>query len=192
MKMELYSDAYYISRIKEGDAECFGCLLDRYSRRIFALIVRIVENREDAEEITQDVFLKVFKTLASFKAECSFSTWIYRIAWNTAVSETRRKKDNFLPLEENLTSDDAPESSLFSDDDDAEKHHRQLELLDKALTQLPTDERAMILLFYKDEKTIEELAIITGLTEANVKVKLFRIRKRLSVLIRNMEEKDNE
>ena len=98
--MELYTDTYYIQRIQAGDTACFACLLDKYSRPVHSLILKVVRNREDAEELAQDVFMKVFKNISSFKEECSFSTWIYRIAYNTAVSETRKKKHEFLAIEE--------------------------------------------------------------------------------------------
>lgn len=98
--MELYSDAYYIERTLAGDTGCFACLLDRYSRPVHSLIFKMVGNREDAEELAQDVFMKVFRNLSSFKADSSFSTWIYRIAYNTAISELRKKKQEFVAIEE--------------------------------------------------------------------------------------------
>ena len=80
--MELYTDTYYIQRIQAGDVACFACLLDKYSRPIHSLILKVVRSQEEAEELAQDTFMKVFKNLASFKGDCSFSTWIYRIAYN--------------------------------------------------------------------------------------------------------------
>ena len=68
--MELYTDTYYIQRIQAGDTTCFACLLDKYSRPVHSLILKVVRNREDAEELAQDVFMKVFKNLSSFKGEC--------------------------------------------------------------------------------------------------------------------------
>ena len=70
---------------------CKFARYNKYSQQVFILIIRIVENQEDAEELTQDTFLKAFEHLSSFKAESSFSTWIYRIAYNTAISATRKK-----------------------------------------------------------------------------------------------------
>ena len=98
--MELYTDTYYIQRIQAGDVACFACLLDKYSRPINSLILKVVQNQEEAEELAQDTFMKVFKNLASFKGDCSFSTWIYRIAYNTAISSVRKKRYEFLAIEE--------------------------------------------------------------------------------------------
>mgnify|MGYP000834324331 FL=1 len=175
--MELYTDTYYIQRIQAGDTACFACLLDKYSRPVHSLILKVVRNREDAEELAQDVFMKVFKHLSSFKGECSFSTWIYRIAYNTAISETRKKRHEFLAIEEsvinNVSEQEVAEALDRTDSSD------QIQMLDAALAQLPPDERAIILLFYMKEKTIDEVATITGLTASNIKVKLHRIRKKL-------------
>lgn len=184
--MELYDDRYYIERIKKGDTECFACLVDKYSRQVFSLVVRIVRNREDAEELTQDVFIKTFRTLSSFKGDSSFSTWIYRIAYNTAISATRKKQYEYLSLEDDAftnLSEDAVSDALGHS-----SNEEQLARLDKAMELLPPDERALILLFYLEEKTVENVASISGLSESNVKTKLHRIRKKLYVLLSKMEE----
>lgn len=183
--MELYTDTYYIQRIQAGDTACFACLLDKYSRPVHTLIFKVVRSREDAEELTQDVFMKIFKNLSSFKGDCGFSTWVYRIAYNTAISCVRKKKYEFLAIEETTLTN-------ISEEEVSEMLGRtntswQIQRLDAALEQLPPDERALILLFYMKEKTVEELAAITGLTTSNTKVKLHRIRKKLFVLLKGME-----
>lgn len=186
--MELYTDLYYVHRIQAGEVDCFACLLDRYSRQVHALIRKMVNNREDAEELTQDVFMKVYKHLSSFKGDSSFSTWIYRIAYNTAVSETRRKKQEFLALEEEqITNVSEEQVSLWLGHIDQSE---QIERLEKALTLLPSEERAIILLFYLQDKPIDEIAGITGLTNANIKTKLHRIRKKLFVLLNDLKENE--
>ncbi len=188
--MELYSDAYYIRRIEAGDVGCYACLLDKYSRQVYSLLYKMVRNKEDAEELTQDVFLKAFRHLSSFKSDCSFSTWIYRIAYNTAISVLRKHREEFLTIEESQLSDVSEEEvgELL----EQQTRDKQLEQLEAALAQLPPDERALILLFYKKEKTVEEIATITGLSIANVKTKMHRIRKKLFVLIKGMEENTDE
>ncbi|RHJ80006.1 RNA polymerase sigma factor [Parabacteroides sp. AM08-6] len=184
--MELYTDTYYIKRIQAGDTACFACLLDKYSRQVYSLIFKVVRNREDAEELAQDVFVKVYRYLSSFKGDSSFSTWIYRIAYNTAISETRKKKHEFLAIEDaiiNNVSEEEVAEALGRSDTSV-----QMNKLDAALEQLPPEERAIILLFYIKEKTIDDIADITGLSSSNVKVKLHRIRKKLFVILKGMEE----
>lgn len=184
--MELYTDTYYIERIQAGDTACFACLLDKYSHQVHSLILRVVRNREDAEELAQDVFVKVYRNLSSFKGDSSFSTWIYRIAYNTAVSETRKKKYEYLAIEDsviNNVSEEEVANALGQNDTSV-----QMDKLDAALAQLPPDERGIILLSYMKEKTIDDMADITGLSSSNIKVKLHRIRKKLFVLLKGMED----
>ena len=185
--MELYTDTYYIKRVQSGDTECFACLIDKYSRPIHSLVFRIVGNREDTEELTQDIFMKVYRNLDSFKGESSFSTWIYRIAYNTAISETRKKKYELLPFDDavidNITENDV--ANAFGHVDKTE----QIETLEKALGDLSPDERALILLFYMKDKSIDEISDITGLSVSNVKTKLHRIRKKLYILMTKKERK---
>lgn len=182
--MELYTDTYYIQRIQAGDTACFACLLDKYSLPIHSLILKVVRNQEDAEELAQDTFMKVFKNIASFKGDCSFSTWIYRIAYNTAISSVRKKKHEFLAIEDTMLDQVSEEeiTNMFGQATDEER----IQKLEAALERLPPDERALILLFYWKEKTVEELVTITGLTQSNIKVKLHRIRKKLFVLLKGM------
>ncbi|MDF9829301.1 RNA polymerase sigma factor (sigma-70 family) [Parabacteroides sp. PF5-6] len=186
-QMELYTDLYYVKRIQEGDLSCFACLLDKYSRQVHSLILKVVCSREDAEELTQDVFMKVYKNIASFKGDSSFSTWIYRIAYNTAISATRRRRMEYLAIEESTINNVSEEevARMMGQTDPSE----QIEQLEKAIGRLSPDERGMILLYYMQEKTIDDLVEITGLTVSNVKTKLFRIRKKLFVLLKEMEEK---
>lgn len=184
--MELYTDTYYIQKIQAGDTASFGYLVDKYERLVYSLIRKVVGSPEDAEELAQDAFVKAFRSLGSFKGDCSFSTWIYRIAYNTALSEVRKKKLEFLAIDEMLLTNVSEEevADALGHTDTSE----QLDKLDIALSRIPPDERALITLFYMKEKTIEEVSFITGLTESNVKTKLFRIRKKLFVLLKEMED----
>ena len=183
--MNLVTDNWYIERIQAGETECFAALLERYSQSVFTLIVKIAGNREDAEELTQDVFLKVFRSISSFQGNSLFSTWLYRIAYNVAVSATRKKKHEWLAIEESMI-ENATENEL-SDELEQLDNEEQLEKLEKAIAQLSPDERALVLLFYMQEKPVDEVAVITRLTTSNVKTKLHRIRKKLFVLMKTME-----
>jgi RNA polymerase sigma-70 factor (ECF subfamily) len=181
--MSILTDAYYVEKIQAGETECFAILLDRYSQSVFSLIVKIVGSREDAEELTQDVFLKVFRSLSSFQGNSLFSTWLYRIAYNVAVSATRKKKYEWVAVEES-TLDHLPENEIDDEVEQLEKEE-QLNRLEKALDQLQPDERALVSLFYMQEKQIDEIASITGLSVSNVKTRLHRIRKKMLLLMIN-------
>ena len=185
--MERLSDSYYVEKIRGGDISCFAPLIERYSKQVFSLIVKIVENREDAEELAQDVFVKAYGSLSSFRGDSSFSTWIYRIAYNIAVSASRKKTPDFISVDEDAKYDIADEpEELLSGVSDMDV---RIECLSCAMKQLLPEERAMITLFYNDDRSMDEIAVISGLTETNVKTKIFRIRKKLLMLIIAMEEK---
>lgn len=177
-------EAHIIKEILNGKTELYEYFLGRYGQQVFVLVDRIVSCQEDAEELTQDVFLKAFQQLSSFKAESSFSTWIYRIATNVAISAVRKKRNDVLRLDDSVfanLSDTQVDEAL---EDESEE---QMERLQQAMNQLEADERALITLYYLEEKPLAEVAFILGLTEGNAKVKLHRIRKKLYVLIKNQE-----
>jgi len=182
--MNLLTDAYYIAKIQDGETACFAVLLERYSRSVFSLIVRIVGNREDAEELTQDVFLKVFRSISSFQGNSLFSTWLYRIAYNTAISASRKKKYEWIAIEESVI-EHVSETEMNNDIELFDKEE-QLCRLEKAVAQLSPDERALVSLFYMHEKQVDEIVSITGLSASNVKTKLHRVRKKLFVLMKEI------
>ena len=177
-------EAHIIKEILNGKTEQYEYFLDRYGQQVFVLVDRIVSCQEDAEELTQDVFLKAFQQLSSFKAESSFSTWIYRIATNLAISAVRKKRNDVLRLEDSVfanLSDTQVDEAL---EDESEE---QMERLQQAMNQLEADERALITLYYLEEKPLAEVAFILGMTDGNAKVKLHRIRKNLYIFIKNQE-----
>lgn len=179
--MEQKDEARYIQRILGGETELFSVFLDRYSRPLFSLVVQIVGNAEDAEELVQDTFLKAFRALNGYKGDCRFSTWLYRIAYNVALSAIRKRKQEFLYIEEN-TINNVPDEAVdgaFGVSDSEERIACLLQAIDRLLPE----EKALITLFYYEEKSLEESGEILGLTTSNVKVRLHRTRKKLYVLM---------
>ncbi len=179
--MEFRKDNYYIDRLLKGDNNAYASLVNKHKNLVFTIAVKILKNREDAEELAQDVFIKAFEVLNTFKKESKFSTWLYRIAFNMAVSKTRKKKLPTVNLEteiiENFSIDDiVPDMQELSNEE-------QKNCIEKALKVLPYEENIIITLFYYDDKSIEEISEITSLTVSNVKVKLHRIRKKLYSII---------
>lgn len=168
-------ETHIIHRILKGETSLYEYFLDKYSQQVFILIIRIVENQEDAEELTQDTFLKAFEHLSSFKAESSFSTWIYRIAYNTAISATRKRKQELIVMDSAMLMNISDQQIDDALNDESEERVGKL------------NKAALISLFYNEEKTIGEIALILGLTESNAKVKLHRIRKKLYILITEAE-----
>ena len=179
-----HDEAHIIKEILNGKTNRYEYFLDKYGQQVFAWVARIVSCQEDAEELTQDVFLKAFQRLSSFKAESSFSTWIYRIAYNAAISATRKQNHDVLHLDDTVfanLSDTQVDEAL---EDDSEE---QLKRLSRAMEKLNADERALLTLYYMEEKPLAEVAFILGMTESNTKVKLHRIRKKLYIIIKQEE-----
>ncbi len=178
-----HDDIHIINEVLGGKSEQFEHILNRYSGQVFNLIAHIVPCKEDAEELTQDVFIKVFRQLLSFKKESSFSTWIYRIATNTALSAARKRKHDTLHLDDAAYSNIPDEIIDEALDNDCEE---QLQRLSDAIEMLSADERALITLYYMNEKPVAEVASILGLTVSNVKIKLLRTRKKLYIIMNDL------
>jgi len=173
--MENKSDIEVMNRILQGETGLYAILVDRYKNMAYTIAYRITGVREDSEEIVQDAFLKVYKNLAGFKREAKFSTWLYRIVYNTAVSKKRLKKMPVKPLEEayeSIITEEPGKESGFDEED-------RSKIIEKVLSCLSEDDRTIITLFYLNESSIEEIQSVTGLTKTNIKVRLFRSRKKI-------------
>jgi RNA polymerase sigma-70 factor (ECF subfamily) len=172
--MEAQREKELIQQVLQGDTAAFAFLVNTHKDRVFNLVLRMVRQSPWAEELTQDVFVKVYQQLAQFKHNARFSTWLFRIAYNTAVSALRK---NQLPTQT------INEALYHIEEDKQDEKETLMLLLEKAITQLPAEEAALIILFYNDNKSIDEMAIITGLSKTNVKVKLHRTRLKLKMMM---------
>lgn len=172
-----HDDMFYVRNVLAGNTAAFAVLVEQHSDMAFTIAHKIVRNREDAEEIAQDAFVKAFQSLHKFKGDSKFSTWLYRIVYNAAISHTRRHRQDFVEIDERIMTD-------TTDDEVIEnlalvEPELQQQMVMRAVEKLPADDSAIVTLFYLKENTIEDISLITGLSISNVKVKLFRIRKRL-------------
>lgn len=181
--MTHHDEQRLIRKVLEGDAEAFAPLVERYNRPIFALVVGIVGQREEAEELTQDIFLKAYTHLASYGGRSTFSTWLYRIACNTALTAVKRRqrRQRRFALFDFGRAERLPE--LSDDGELTELSEAQEQALRAALDRLEADERALIQLHYYENRPLSECGEILSLTESNTKVRLHRIRKKLGVWI---------
>jgi len=175
--MKEQDDIFHVQSVLAGNTAAFAFLVEKHSDMAFTIANKIVRSREDAEEIAQDSFVKAYQSLRSFKGDSKFSTWLYRIVYNAAISHTRRKKQDFIQLDERVVSD-TTEDEIFENLDSLDTE-LQSKLVNEAINNLPADESAIVTLFYLKENTIDDISQITGLSVSNVKVKLFRIRKKL-------------
>ena len=160
-----------------GDSSAFTILVNRHKVNTYNIALKILQNKEEAEEAAQDTFIKAFEKIRTFKGDAKFSTWLYRIAYNTAISYHRKKKNNAIPMEEpfiaNHTEDEIIEA-IYSEP--IEEREAKLKY---AIQQLEGQEQLLLELYYDKEMSTTEVATITELTQSNVKVKLHRARQRL-------------
>ncbi len=179
--MEKQDESLYIMRILNGETHLYSIFIDNYSKAMYALIVQIVNSPEYAEELVQDSFLKAFKSLASYNGDCRFSTWLYRISYNIAISATRKRPQPVCFIDENTINSVSDElASQWMEESESQE---KISLLIEAIEKLMPDEKALITLFYMEEKSIEEVSKIMKLTTANIKVRLHRTRKKLYLLM---------
>lgn len=186
--MKELTDIEVIDSIKKGNQSDFAFLIERYKNKAFSLLVRMLKNEMEAEEVLQDCFLKAFKSLNSFRYEAKFSTWFYRIVYNTALtrlSAKKRKTEN-----EMITIDDL--KNLKSDSDYRITEKKDMtEFIHGIIEQLPVNYASVISMFYLDNMSCEEISEAMDISVNNVKVTLHRSRNILrDLLIKNSYQKE--
>ena len=170
------SDLAIIHRVLDGDVEAYARLVDRHFDRCARIALRIVGNREDAEEALQDAFFRAYTALGDYEERERFSAWLTRIVVNqcrTVLARTRRREAVFLDL-------DAAELSFAAVGTEAQDSWADLE---RALAQLPAPQREALVLRYADDLTYEEMARITGAGESALKMRVQRAFARLRALL---------
>ena len=183
MIVKYKKDIYYVEKVLQGDTSAYAYLVNKHKEMAFIIANKIVRNKEDAEEIAQDSFLKAYQAIEKFKKEAKFSTWLYRIVYNTAISKTRKKKFEFSAIEDQIINNYSVDEIVENVNQLSDEEQKMC--IDNAIDKLPEEDGLLINLFYLNESSIDEISQITGLTNSNVKVKLHRIRKKLYVELQN-------
>ncbi|MEI8279996.1 MAG: sigma-70 family RNA polymerase sigma factor [Bacteroidota bacterium] len=175
-------DMAVIQMVLQGRQQAYTVLVERYQSYVFTLAMRYVDDRELAEEMAQDVFVKAYRYLADFKGASKFSTWLYTIVHTTCLSQLRKNKNNTaLPGDEQLQL--AAERHGADRPCDRLELKNQKHLLDNAISKLSETDSEVITLFYLSEQSLEEIAMIMGITPNLVKVRLFRARQKLKEIL---------
>ena len=178
--MHQTDDTYLIEQILAGNNRAFGDLVDKYQVRVFNFVLNILRNEEDAYEVVQDTFLKVHKSLNTFRNESKLSTWMLRIAYYACLTRLRKVKPNLVDIDNHsghLNENNVNEQSELND---------MRSVLTKAMDQLSDDEKGIVTLFYYNEQSVKEICEISGLTDSNVKIILHRSRKKLNQALLKM------
>jgi RNA polymerase sigma factor (sigma-70 family) len=172
------TDIEVISKVLLGEQAMFAQLVERYQNYVFTLVLRFTDSREDAEEISQDIFVKTYRSLADFRGEAKFSTWLYTIVRTSCITFLRKKRPDIVSIdnEKALIQLGNQESAFRADNVERKSRHA---MVNEAILLLGPDDRQVITLFYKGEQTLEEIGRIMGLDPNTVKVKLHRARQRL-------------
>ncbi|MDD4847763.1 MAG: sigma-70 family RNA polymerase sigma factor [Bacteroidales bacterium] len=178
--MKEVTDEMYIQQILAGNGRAFSALVERHKDMVFNIIIHIVHQSEETEELAQDVFMKVYQALPEFKMEAKFSTWLYRIAYNTAISWTRKSRPELSAIDAKIIDD-------YSETTDNELEIKETEIADEqqrqkmknAIASLKEDDQLLLNLFYYNELSIKEISETMGIQENAVKVRLFRLRNKI-------------
>jgi RNA polymerase sigma-70 factor (ECF subfamily) len=171
-------DNEIISRVLKGEQNAYAELVNRYQGYVFTLVLRMIKSREDAEEVAQDVFVKAYRSLADFRGESKFSTWLYTIANTTSITFLRKKKLDVYSLENEKVFEVADSKDSGFRANIVEQKSR-VNMVNEAIAMLSPDDAEIITLFYKAEQNLEEISKILRLETNTVKVRLHRARTRL-------------
>ena len=170
------NDLTYIDRIMQGDLAAFSKLVDKHKDMVYAVALKLLRNHADAEDIAQESFIKAYQQMSSFKQESKFSTWLYTITYRTALYHIRKNRIDTRYM-------DFKDNEKFQSDTitpiESYKIKEQQKFIKEVVDALPTMEGLLVTLFYIDENSVEEISSITNLSATNIKVKLFRARKKL-------------
>lgn len=172
------NDNEIISKVLNGDQQAYAGLVNRYQNYVFTLTMRFTKNREDAEEVSQDIFIKAYRSLADFRGASKFSTWLYTIVNTSCITFLRKKKlevhslDNEKVFEVADNQDSGMRANLV-------EQKSRVAMVTNAINLLSADDAEVITLFYKAEQTLEEIAAILHVEPNTAKVRLHRARTRL-------------
>jgi RNA polymerase sigma-70 factor (ECF subfamily) len=172
------SDNELIQLVLQGQTAAYAELVERYRNFVFTIVLRYISSREDAEEVSQDIFVKAYRSLADFKGASKFSTWLYTITTTSSLTFLRKKKleVHSLDNEKVFATADNLDGGMSANQIE---HKSRMEMVNEAIKMLSPDDAQVITLFYKGEQTLEEIAKILGKEPNAVKVQLHRARTRL-------------
>ena len=175
-------DTELIQQVLQGNRQSFEVLVNRYRNLVFTVAYRLVNNREDAEELAQSAFVKAYRSLADFRGDAKFSTWLYTIVSSLSLSFLRKKKIDTLSMSHEKVQVIADGVGGGFSANTIETKSR-VEMVHKAIGMLGQDDAQVLTLFYQGEQSLDEIGRIMGIDPNTAKVKLHRARGRLKKII---------
>jgi RNA polymerase sigma-70 factor (ECF subfamily) len=174
-------DQSIVERVVAGETELFRVLVERHQRAVYGLGLSFLRNAEGAADFTQDVFLKAFRSLASFQGRSRFSTWLYRIAYNAAINSVKRRKEYCSLAEDAEIPDlDGPERTAL--------RTAAREAVAAAVGELPERYKVCVDLFFFYDRSYPEIEAVTGFPVNTIKSHVFRAKKLLRERLRDTAE----
>ncbi len=177
-------DSQLISRALQGDQKAYEALLNKYRNLVYTIMYKMVHNPQEAEDLTQEAFIKAFRALSSFREEFAFSTWLMKIATNNCIDFLRKRKLKTQSIHEPVKyKDEELERTLPNQEPTPEKNllrEERKRIIQEAIQELPERYRHVILLRHMEEKSYDEIADILGLPLGTVKAQIFRAREMLN------------
>ena len=173
------TDLALITSVLAGQTADYAVLVKRHQRFVFTLAMRFAKNREDAEEIAQDCFIKAYRALGTFKQTSKFTTWLYTITYTTAMTSLRKKRLDTTSINDDEYVLQIANSGTNFDANNIVEKKSTYAYLNQAIDMLLPDDAAIITLFYKGEQSLEEIATALNMEANTIKVKLHRARQRL-------------
>ncbi len=176
-----------IQKIRDGNTHAFSELVAAYKNLVYTLTYRMLGSREEAEEVSQDIFIKIFKSLPHFKGDSKLSTWIYKVAYNTCLDRIKQNKRNKTFVDIDHVKDVAFVSMNNALDKMLQEERK--ELIKRCLNLLPSNDVGLLTLFYFEEQNLAEMEKTLDIPVSTIKVQLFRARKKFAkVLEENLEK----
>ena len=168
----------WIERSVKGDLQAYGMLVKQYQDMVYTICLRMLSNQQDAEDLSQEILIKLYKVLHKYEAKAPFAAWVYRVAYNEGLNRIRslKRKAYTVAIEDNENQDWAETKNML----DELALEEQKSMILEAIDSLKEDERFIVMAYYYDSVPLKELASIMNLTESNVKIKLHRARKQLA------------
>lgn len=181
-RSQSHKDQRDIEHTLKGDMKAFAMLVDRYKHMVFTLAIRMLRNREMAEEVSQDTFVKAYRALARFKGKSAFSTWVFKIAYNQCLDYLKKQQcgPEIISSEPQILKHRAvgPEVDSKLESDDLKWVIRQ------GLDALAPEDSLIITLYYLEEQSMDEISQIMGINTNTAKVRLHRSRQRLAEIMK--------
>jgi len=177
--LKLMSDEELIAIVQQGNHRYFSELVRRYESYILKKCMGYVRHQNDAEELTQEVLIKVFMQIGKFRKEAKFKTWLFAIVYHACVDHIRKSKKK---LHQVITEKLADELTEMVDYDDQLPADKSIEILEALLEELTAEDKQLLIMKYREKHHIREIQVVMGLSESAIKMRLHRAKERLNVL----------